>query len=285
MSKQDGLPEIEDLDLELLEPDDPEVNEGEVFEKKANPMPKGLKYGLIMLPLVLIGVIAGFTGLKNTGPKAQLGIDGEVIPQDENSYVISSANASTHPNNIVSENGIVEKSVNGELKLTVSPMQKLQEQVVSLQAQMDEMSQVIKDLEAQGLVVNELKKQVSGLEVEIKRVPTRDEFEQVKSEFSVMMDKKTEELKSSLTKMYKKAKKVVSYKKKKSVAMPFRLVSIDQWDGVNYAAIQSTSVGGIENLRQGDSRSGWTVAEIDDMKMSVTFRHAKTGQTVTKNSI
>ena len=288
MTQSTGLPEIDDGDDVVVKIGN-NVAEEDFLENKPTPMPKGLKYGLMALSLALIAGLLVMNGLKNSGAGdvIGIGIDGEVL--DTSSHIVQSnvsGNISSDSKNDVLQNidSGSDKSGIGILKLSVTPMALMKEQVESLTSQIQEMSRVINRFEEQAIMVDQLHTQVSGIEEQLKEVTTREEFEQVKTDFSVQFEKKAEELKLSLGRLYKKAKRVVGYKKK-PVVMPFRLVSIDQWDGVNYAAIQSTSVGGIENLRQGDTRSGWVVANIDSMKMTVTFEHSKTGKTVTMKTI
>jgi hypothetical protein len=286
MNQNSGLPEIDDVDnSDAVIDDDSE----EFLENKVKPMPNGLKYGLAILPIALIAGLFAMNSMKKAGDEMQIGIDGETIQINQNDFNQASTHVVTDPSSSnkpeeVKEIGAKGKGV-GKLTLTATPLQIMQEQVASLSSQMQEMNGVIDKLEKQGLVVGQLRTQVSGIKEQLKHVPTRDELEQVKSNFTLQLEAKAEELKTSLAQLYKKAKRVVSPYKKKPVVMPFRLVSIDQWDGVNYAAIQSNSVGGIENLRQGDARSGWIVSKIDSMRMSVTFEHTKTGKVVVRNTI
>ncbi|MBT2989916.1 MAG: hypothetical protein KME65_13260 [Candidatus Thiodiazotropha sp. (ex Ctena orbiculata)] len=56
---------------------------------------------------------------------------------------------------------------------------------------------------------------------------------------------------------------------------PFQVDAIDVWDDANYVAV--SQAGRAAFLKEGEQRSGWTVARIDRMKGQVEFR-GPTGQ-------
>lgn len=62
--------------------------------------------------------------------------------------------------------------------------------------------------------------------------------------------------------------------------LPFKVVSIDLWDGVPYVGLAHDDH--IELLRAGQSRAGWTVQQIDIDAGQVTLRSAE-GQTVVRS--
>jgi len=63
-------------------------------------------------------------------------------------------------------------------------------------------------------------------------------------------------------------------------SLPFKVVSIDIWDGVPYVGLVHDER--IELLRAGQSRAGWTVQEIDTDAGQVTVRSAE-GRTVVRS--
>ncbi|MDZ7840854.1 MAG: hypothetical protein U5R46_08560 [Gammaproteobacteria bacterium] len=63
-------------------------------------------------------------------------------------------------------------------------------------------------------------------------------------------------------------------------SLPFKVVSIDLWDGVPYVGLVHDER--IELLRAGQSRAGWTVQQIDTDAGQVTLRSAE-GRTLVRS--
>ena len=173
--------------------------------------------------------------------------------------------------------------------LTIGPVteqEKITERVVSMELQIQQMTQQIEALSGQGKMVKQLNTQVGQIADHLETLPTQNDLADMRQDFNKMLQTVKDELKNSLAKSYKKAKSSVSKKKVyKSQSMPFKLVSIDQWNSVDYAAIKSKNIGAIENLRKGDTRSGWKVERIDVVESSVVFKNIKTGRSIKQTAI
>ena len=173
--------------------------------------------------------------------------------------------------------------------LTIGPVteqEKITERVVSMELQIQQMTQQIEALSGQGKMVKQLNTQVGQIADHLATLPTQNDLADMRQDFNKMLQTVKDELKNSLAKTYKKAKSYVSKKKVyKSQSMPFKLVSIDQWNSVDYAAIKSKNIGAIENLRKGDTRSGWKVERIDVVESSVVFKNIKTGRSIKQTAI
>ncbi len=155
-----------------------------------------------------------------------------------------------------------------------------------MELQIQLMKQQIDDLVGQRKIIKQLNTQVRQIAAHVESLPTQDDLADMRQDFNEKLQNAKDELKNSLVNTYKKAKSYVSKKKiYKSQSMPFKLVSIDQWNSVNYAAIQSKNIGAIENLRTGDTRSGWKVERIDVVESSVVFKNIKTGRSIKQTAI
>ena len=169
---------------------------------------------------------------------------------------------------------------------SVTEQEKITERVVSMELQIQQMTQQIDVLSGQGKIVKQLNTQVGKITDHLETLPTQNDLADMRQDFNEMLQTAKDELKNSLAKTYKKAKSYVSKKKiNKTQSMPFKLVSIDQWNSVDYAAIQSRNIGVIENLRKGDTRSGWKVERIDVVESSVVFKNIKTGRSIKQTAI
>ena len=169
---------------------------------------------------------------------------------------------------------------------SVTEQEKITERVVSMELQIQQMTQQIDVLSGQGKIVKQLNTQVGKIADHLETLPTQNDLADMRQDFNEMLQTAKDELKNSLAKTYKKAKSYVSKKKiNKTQSMPFKLVSIDQWNSVDYAAIQSRNIGVIENLRKGDTRSGWKVERIDVVESSVVFKNIKTGRSIKQTAI
>ena len=172
-----GLPEIDDVHGSS----DKEPSDDEIFAQKVKPMPKALKLGLMVLPLVLIAAVVALNNLNGSGDEIHIGLDGEVLEEthslvqsnDPDSLSSTVKNKSIKPQSEVNP----DKSESGQLRLTTSPMAKLEERMASLFLQIQDMNHVINRIEGQGVVVNQLRTQISGIDKQLKRVPVREELE------------------------------------------------------------------------------------------------------------
>ncbi len=161
----------------------------------------------------------------------------------------------------------------------------MSERVVSMELQIQQMALQIMDLAAQGKAVKQLNTQVGDVAQHLKTTVTQNDLSLMKQDFGELLQKTKDEIRNALPKMDKKPKSYVSKKKYTARHMPFKLVSIDQWDGVNYAAIESNNIGAIENLRLGDTRSGWKVEQFDTAESSVVFKNIKTSRSVKQTAL
>lgn len=271
--------ELNEDEIEII--DFQSENQNNSKEKSVTrPIPTNVKY--IMGAVVLI-MIAGMSGLYAYSKKSTLNefvsIDGRET--GESSYTGKSIET-------LDERQLLAKESKPKKELTlgaITTQDKMNERVISMEAQIQQMAQQIEDLSLQGKAVRQLNTQAGVITQHIKTLPTQNDLTMMKQDFESMLQKKSDEIKNTLAKNYKKAKSYVSKKKYKSKIMPFKLVSIDQWNGVNYAAIQSKNIGAIENLRLGDTRSGWKVERIDMAESSVVFKNIKNNRSVKQTSI
>lgn len=173
--------------------------------------------------------------------------------------------------------------------LTIGPVteqEKITERVISMELQIQQMTKQIYALSGQGKIVKQLNTQVGQIADHLETLPTHNDLADMRRDFKKMLQTAKDELKNSLAKTDKKAKSYVSKKKiVKTKSMPFKLVSIDQWNNIDYAGIQSKNIGAIENLRKGDTLSGWKVERIDVVESSVVFKHIKTGRSIKQTAI
>ena len=169
---------------------------------------------------------------------------------------------------------------------SVTEQEKITERVVSMELQFQQMTQQIDALSGQGKIIKQLKTQVGKISDHLETLATQNNLADMRQDFHKMLQTAKDELKNSLSKTDKKVKNFVSKKKiVKTQSMPFKLVSTDQWNNIEYAGIQSKNIGAIENLRKGDTRSGWKVQHIDVVESSVVFKHIKTGRSIKQTAI
>lgn len=249
---------------------------------EVKPIPKNVKY--IMGGIALL-MLFGMTGLYAYSKKLS---DDEMSSVSIDEYEIQKAVGTDELIASLDKTPSTVKKEDIKKRLTLGPVteqEKLNERVISMEVQIQQMTQQIEDLAVQGKAVRQLNTQVGDISEHQKTVATQSDLDQMKQDFNTMLQKTSDELKTSLAKNYKKAKTYVSKKKYKSKAVPFKLVSIDQWNGVNYAAIQSKKIGAIENLRLGDTRSGWKVERIDTAESSVVFKNIETSRAIKQTAI
>ena len=166
--------------------------------------------------------------------------------------------------------------------------QKRDEQIGNIKSQIEIMTQQINDLMAQNnTALEQLNTQVSQNTQILKTALTQTDLNEIKLDLNDIQHR-AELIKAASE---KPLKKIITNKKKfkKRITvrprnMPFKLITIDQWGGVNYAAIESREMTGIENLRTGDRLSGWQVETIDAEASTVQFKNVKTGYTIKQNT-
>jgi hypothetical protein len=281
MSENEKL-EINEEEIEIIDFQS-EDRSGSIPQAN-NPVPNGIKWmlgGVAMVLLVGMGSLYAFKGKSHS--TSPVGEDVMQIGGDSDKAVATDVLlASLDKNN-------AQVKLPKKPGLTIGPVteqDKINERVVSLETQLQQMTQQIDDLTSQGKIIKKMNTQMGQIADHIETLPTQDDLTEMKQDFNKMLQQTKDELKNSLAKSYKKAKKYVSKKKTYSAKnMPFKLVSIDQWNGVDYAAIQSKNIGAIENLRSGDTRSGWKVERIDTVESSVVFKDTKTGRSIKQSAI
>ena len=165
--------------------------------------------------------------------------------------------------------------------------QKRDEQIGNIKSQIEIMTQQINDLMAQNnTALEKLSTQVSQNTEGLKTALTQTDLNEIKLDLNDIQHK-AEAIKVASEKTLKKTRtNKKKYKKRvtRSSQVPFKLITIDQWGGVNYAAIESREITGIENLRTGDRLSGWQVETIDAAASTVLFKNVKTGYTIKQNT-
>ena len=250
------------------------------------PVPANIKWIFAGLGVVLIvGAGSLFALSQQSKPPVPLSLDGEakaVIPVNTASLETTNAaeaEARTKP--------IEDQMLPKNKHLSIGPVteqDKIREQVASMTVQVDEVTVRLKTLETQN---QDLTRHVEQILKITRAMPSKDDLANIRQELESMMQKNSQELQASIEAKTKKVTKTKSVKKRsyRRYTLPFKLVSIDQWDGLNYAAIQANNISSIENLRTGDVRFGWKVKSIDPLKGMVEFKHLKTGRTVKQTAI
>ena len=249
------------------------------------PVPANIKWILAGLGVVLIVGTGSLFALNQQSKSVPLSLDGEtetVIPVNTASLATTNA-AGAAARTMPVEDQMPPK--NKHLSIgPVTEQDKIKEQVASMTVQVDEVTVRLKTLETQN---QDLTRHVQQILKIAKAMPSKDDLAAIRQELESMMQKNSQELQASIEAKTKKVTKTKSVKKRsyRRYTLPFKLVSIDQWDGLNYAAIQANNISSIENLRTGDVRFGWKVKSIDPLKGMVEFKHLKTGRTVKQTAI
>ncbi len=249
------------------------------------PVPANIKWIFAGLGVVLMVGAGSLFALSQQSKPVVLSLDGEsetAIPVNISSFDknnVSGTVAKTMP--------VEDQELPKNKPLTIGPVteqDKLKEQVASMTIQVDEITARIKTLETQN---GDLTRHVEQILKIAKAMPSREDLTTIRQDLESMMQKKSQELQKSIEAKTKKVAKTKSVKKRayRRYSLPFKLVSIDQWDGLNYAAIQANNISSIENLRTGDIRFGWKVKSIDPLNGQVEFKHLKTGRTVKQTAI
>lgn len=272
MSESEPL-ELNDEDIEIID-----FQNSKIKPEQSRPVPTGIKLliGGIAFVVLAGGSLYAFNARSSVNPESDVTIAGD------SDQMVATKEL------IVNLNKTRAKSKTALNTLSLGPVneqEKLNERVISMEMQIKQMAQQINDFEVQSKAVRQLNTQVGEFTKHLKTVVTQDEFTAMKQDFSKMLQKTQDELKNSWAKTYKKARANITKKKSKPVQIPFKLVSIDQWNGVDYAAIQSKNIGAIENLRLGDTRSGWKVERIDTAESAVVFKNIKTSHSIKQTSI
>ena len=282
MSENEKL-ELKEEEIEII--DFQTEDRSDSIPQANNPVPTGIKWilgGVAMVLLVGMGSLYAFKGNSHSTSPVDEGVM-EIGDSDGDTAVATDVLLASLDKNTT------QVKLPKKPGLTIGPVteqDKINERVVSLETQIEQMTQQIDDLTSQGTIIKKMNTQMGQIAEHIETLPTQDDLTEMKQDFNKMLQQTKDELKNSLAKSYKKAKKYVSKKKTYSARnMPFKLVSIDQWNGVDYAAIQSKNIGAIENLRSGDTRSGWKVERIDTVESSVVFKDTKTGRSIKQSAI
>ncbi|MCU7799694.1 MAG: hypothetical protein KZQ70_06010 [gamma proteobacterium symbiont of Lucinoma myriamae] len=255
-------------------------------QSNIKPVPTGIKWMLAGIVAVFIVGIGGLYLSKSDKSLLSTNND-ETVELSDNDDLFDGVNE-TISLEAPEENTQVVKNIVNKPGLTLSPVSEeelLNERVTSMEAQLQKMTQQMMSFSKQGEVVNQLTTQVTQLSEVMKDVVTQDDLSKARQSFRERMQQFRSEIEATVAKSYKKKTYVRRKKSTPAKNMPFKLLSIDQWDGVHYAAIQSKNVGAIENLRVGDRRSGWKVEKIDVTESQVMFKNIKTGQSVKQTVI
>ena len=280
MSEKEKLDSTED-EFEII--DFQSDDRSDSVSQVNRPVPGGIKWilgGVSVALLVGMGSLYAFKG--NTHSPAnevdvmQIGGDSdESVGTDE---LIARLNADQFSEQAPQKTGLTLGPVTGQDEMNAK--------IMSIEAQIQKMTQQMDDLAHQGTIIKTMNTRMGEMANHFETLPTQDDLTDMRQDFNERLQKSNDALKKSLVKNHKKAKPYVSKKKTSpSRKIPFQLVSIDQWNGVDYAAIQSKNIGAIENLRSGDTRSGWKVERIDSGESSVVFKHVKTGRSIKQTAI
>jgi hypothetical protein len=274
--------EMSEDDIEIIDfqSDD---RSGSQRQSNIKPVPTGIK---LLLGGISVALLIGMASLYvSKGNNYSIDNDADLVQIDGESDDTAGTNELIA---ILDKSKILAQSPQKAV-LTIGPVteqEKITERVVSMELQIQQMTQQIDTLSGQGKTIKQLNTQVGQIAEHLETLPTQNDLADMRQDFNEMLQTAKDELKNSLVKTYKKAKSYVSKKKiVKTQRMPFKLVSIDQWNSVDYAAIQSKNIGAIENLRKGDTRSGWKVERIDVVESSVVFKHIKTGRSIKQTAI
>jgi len=255
------------------------------------PVPKVIKGILAALVIIAVVGVGGMYLLKikkdeasttsQSQDKAVMLLDAE----EEGDYNKLPVNTKNTVNRSLDSQSDVGQS---KAKLTLhalSEQAQLNEQVNTLRLQVQQITVQIESLISQKEIVSQLNTKVSQLSDVVNDAVTRDELSDMRQSFKQSMQQFRGEIKKTLAKNTIKKKNIKRKKALMAKRIPFKLVSIDQWDGVYYAAIRSKKLGAIENLRVGDMRAGWKVASINMAESRVMFTHIKTGQSIKQTVI
>ncbi len=274
--------DVSEEEIEIIDFQSDDRNSAQ--EQPPKPVPANIKWMLVALVIILLvggGSLFGFS--KKPHKATAVSLDGEteaVLPIDA---------LERDPGNDLTQS-VKDTVKNKKVRpLTVGPVteqDKLKEQIESMNLQVDDITSRMKSLETQN---HDLTRHVEQILQIAKAMPSKDDLANIRHDLENMMQKNSEELQKSISEKTKQvAKKTLRHNKKRSYKrykLPFKLVSIDQWDGLDYAAIQANNIGSIENLRVGDIRFGWKVTRIDALNSMVEFKQIKTGRTIKQTAI
>jgi len=280
MSENEKM-EMSDDDIEIIDFQSEDRSDSQ-RQSNIKPVPTGIKLFLGGISLVLLLGVGSLYLFKGTNQSTanepnilEIGDNDDAVGTNELIANLDKSHISDQvPQKVVLAIGLVTEQ------------EKITERVVSMELQIQQMTQQIDALSGQGKILKQLNTQVGKIADHLETLPTQNDLADMRQDFNEMLQTAKDKLKNSLAKTYKKAKSYVSKKKiYKSQSMPFKLLSIDQWNSVDYAAIQSKNIGAIENLRTGDTRSGWKVERIDVVESSVVFKNIKTGRSIKQTAI
>jgi len=271
-------PEIAEEDIELPDMQSVDLSVSD-DASETRPIPAGIKW---MFAGIVVACLIASVGLYAYANQSQPSTDAVVAIDEGDSDQKVATDALIA--RLESAKPTEKKNKTADLSSEpVTKQEKMSERMVSLEAQIVQLIQQVHDLALQEQGVSQMKTEVGQMADHLKTLPSQDDLATMRQDFDEMLQITIKDIKNTPARIHKKENMV---RKKKSYArLPFKLVSIDQWDGVNYAAIQSTNIGAIENLRSGDTRSGWTVERIDSIESSVQFKHVKTGRSIKQTAI
>ena len=240
-------------------------------KSETKPVPKSIKLLIGGIALVLVIAAVVLVGMSNK-TTSSVNMDG-----DEEVMAVGGAD---------SDQALGTDELIASLDVTravPTREQKLDEQISTMASRIQTMAQQIKALTAQNKTLGQLNTQVSKNTQDLKTTLTQDDLTEIKQDWDNRLQKTQEEIKIASAKPDKKTnidkkpyKKRTTYRPR----LPFKLITIDQWGGDNYAAVESNEKAGIENLRRGDRLSGWKIEQIDAVESSVVFKNVTTGRSV-----
>ncbi len=273
--------DVSEEEIEIIDFQSDDRNSAQ--DQPPKPVPANIKWMLVALVIILLvggGSLYGFSKKPHKKASTAVSLDGET----ETVLPIDALKRDDLAQSI--KDTVKNKKVR---PLTIGPVteqDKLKEQIESMNLQVDDITSRIKSLETQN---HDLTRHVEQILQIAKAMPSKDDLANIRHDLENMMQKNSEELQKSINEKTKQvAKKTPRHNKKRSYKrykLPFKLVSIDQWDGLDYAAIQANNIGSIENLRLGDIRFGWKVTRIDALNSMVEFKQIKTGRTIKQTAI
>lgn len=281
--------DLQEEEIEII--DFQSENKSSSQTQAPRPVPANIKWIFASLGVVLIAGAGSLFALSQQSKPVELSLDVDAETSTETAIPVNTASASLDNNNAA---GTVARATPGKSQVVsknkplvigpVTEQDKIREQVASMTIQVDEVTARIKTLETQN---QDLTRHVQQILKIAKAMPSKEDLAAIRQDLESMMQKKSQELQKSIEAKTKKLAKTKSVKKRvyRRYTLPFKLVSIDQWDGLNYAAIQANNISSIENLRTGDVRFGWKVKRIDPLKGQVEFKHLKSGRTVKQTAI
>lgn len=247
-------------------------------KSETRPVPKSIKLLIGGIALVLVIAAVVLYGMSNKTTSS--------VNMDGDEEVMAVGGGADSDQALGTDELIASLDV---ARVAPTRAQKMDEQISTMASQIQTMAQQIKALTAQNKTLGQLNTQVSKNTQDLKTTLTQDDLTEIKLELdntlhktmlqNNLLQKSSKDIKIASAKPDKKTyKKRTTYRPR----LPFKLITIDQWGGDNYAAVESNETTGIENLRRGDRLSGWKIEQIDAVESSVVFKNVTTGRSVKK---